>query len=74
VEGRCCRVMLCTIVKFVLKERRRNFIKAFKLGQLVFWPRFEDGTSEIRGKCINLFIAKLLKCLLLDSCIYSRGD
>ena len=65
--------MLRAIVKFALKRRRREFIKTFKLGQSVFWPRFEDGTSEIRGKCINRFIAALLKPLLLDSCIYSKG-
>jgi len=67
VEWRCFRVMLRAIVWFVLKERRREFIKVFKL---VFWLRLEDGTSEIRGKSI---IATVLKWLLLDSCIYSKG-
>jgi hypothetical protein len=73
VERRCCRGILCAIVKFVLKERRRNFIKGFRLGLSGFWPRFEDETSEIRDKCINQFIATALKLLLLHSCICSKG-
>jgi hypothetical protein len=59
--------MLRELVRFVLKERCRKFIKVFKP---VFWLPVEDGTREIRGKCI---IATVLKRLLLDSCIYSKG-